>query len=43
MEWWSDGVMKELIQSGVRALAFSKNPKLQYSNTPVLQYSKRTL
>jgi hypothetical protein len=34
MEWWSNGVMKEPIQVGNRAFAFS--------NTPVLQYSKNS-
>ena len=34
MEWWSDGVMKGLIQVEVATLAFSGTPILQYSNTP---------
>ncbi len=32
MEWWSNGVMKGLIQVEIRALGFS--------NTPILQYFK---
>jgi hypothetical protein len=34
MEWWSNGVMRALIQVGIRAFAFSNTPILQYSNTP---------
>ena len=35
MEWWSNGVMKGLIQVEIRAFAFS--------NTPVLQNSSQSL
>jgi hypothetical protein len=34
MQWWSNGVMKGLIQVEIRAFAFSNTPILQYSNTP---------
>ena len=34
MEWWSNGVMKGLIQVEIRAFAFSNTPILQYSSTP---------
>jgi len=34
MEWWSNGVMKRLIQVAVQVLAFSNTPILQYSSTP---------
>jgi hypothetical protein len=34
MEWWSNGVMKGLIQLEIRALAFANTPILQYSSTP---------
>jgi hypothetical protein len=34
MEWWSNGVMKGLIEVEIRALGFSKTPILQYSSTP---------
>jgi hypothetical protein len=34
MEWWSNGVMKGIIQVEIRAFAFSSTPILQYSNTP---------
>jgi hypothetical protein len=33
MEWWSNGVMKGLIQVEIRALAFANTPILQYSKT----------
>jgi hypothetical protein len=33
MEWWSDGVMKKLIQVEIMAFAFSNTPILQYSKT----------
>jgi tetratricopeptide (TPR) repeat protein len=35
MEWWSNGVMKGLIQVEAKALAFSNTPILQYSSTPM--------
>jgi len=34
MEWWSNGVMKGLIQVEIRAFAFSNTPILQNSSTP---------
>ncbi len=34
LEWWSNGVMKGLIQVEIRALALSNTPALQYSSTP---------
>jgi len=34
MEWWSDGVMKGLIQYESEVMAFSNTPILHYSITP---------
>jgi hypothetical protein len=34
MEWWSNGVMKGLIEIEFRALAFSNTPILHHSSTP---------
>ena len=34
LEWWSNGVMKGLIQVEIRAFALSNTPILQYSSAP---------
>jgi hypothetical protein len=34
VEWWNSGVLKELIQIEIWALAFSNTPLLQNSSTP---------
>jgi hypothetical protein len=34
MEWWSNGVMKRIIQVEIGAFASSNTPTLQYSSTP---------
>jgi hypothetical protein len=33
MEWWSNGVMKGVVQFEIRALAFANTPLLQYAET----------
>jgi hypothetical protein len=33
VEWWSNGVMKGIIQVEIRAFVFSNTPILQYSST----------
>jgi hypothetical protein len=33
MEWWSNGVMKGMVQVEIHASAFSNTPILQYSKT----------
>jgi hypothetical protein len=38
MEWWSNGVMKELIQVEIRVFVFSNTPILQYFKTPLNRY-----
>jgi hypothetical protein len=34
MEWWSNGVMKRIIQVEIRVFVFPNTPILQYSSTP---------
>jgi hypothetical protein len=34
MEWWSNGVMKGLVQVEIHAFAFLNTPILQCSSTP---------
>jgi hypothetical protein len=41
LEWWSNGVMKKLIQVEIRAFAFSNTPILQHSKTARHLYRQR--